>query len=141
MTGLAPTRQDVPVADLRAERGKAIRERLDALGMSRREFSQRKGVPDRSVVTKAIEGDDSVRASTYGKIEAALDRLWSEMGMDDPDTGAAHGSGLVEFEVSGDFGVRVVVKGPVADRAELEESVLHLIRQMRANGGGDTPAG
>lgn len=38
---------------------------------------------------------------------------------------------MIEFEVSGDFGVRVVVKGPVDSAAELEASVARLIREMR----------
>lgn len=69
--------------------------------------------------------------------------------MDGPDAIATEGErasssehGMVEFEVSGDFGVRVVVKGPVSDRAELEDSVLRLIRQMKRSGDeADTPAG
>ena len=42
--------------------------------------------------------------------------------------------GLMEFEVTGDFGVRVVVKGPVSDAAALEAAVARLVRDIRAGG-------
>lgn len=37
----------------------------------------------------------------------------------------------IEFTVEGDFGVKVTVKGPIADRAELEASVANIIRSIR----------
>lgn len=38
---------------------------------------------------------------------------------------------LMEFEVTGDFGVRIVVKGPVSDARALEEAVARLVRDIR----------
>lgn len=40
----------------------------------------------------------------------------------------------IEFTVEGDFGVKVTVKGPIADRAALEDSVAKIIRSIRNNG-------
>jgi hypothetical protein len=58
------------------------------------------------------------------------------MGMDMPDADEAPNElDLVEFQVAGNFGVRVVVKGPVRDRRELEETVMRLIGRMQANEG------
>jgi len=60
-----------------------------------------------------------------------LSDLEHEMGMDEPDPSRRAEPNLIEFEVTGDFGVRVVVKGPVENAAELEASVARLIRDMK----------
>lgn len=39
--------------------------------------------------------------------------------------------GLIEFEVTGDFGVRVVVRGPVSNAEELERAAAKIIRDIR----------
>lgn len=109
-----------------AQRGDEIQRRLDALGISDREFHERTGI-DRKTLRRAIAGEERVRSSTYGAIEAALDRLERDV------TAGTEGApgGLVTFRLSGNFGVDVVVQGPVTNLSELEASVERLVQSMK----------
>lgn len=108
-------------------RGAAIQRRLDRLGISDREFHAASGV-DRKTLRRAVADDVNVRPNTYRVIEDSLARLEEQVsGL--PATNPE--DDLVEFRLSGNFGVNVVVRGPVRDRGELEESVARLIREMR----------
>lgn len=109
--------------------GEAIRKRRTALGVTVKALAEKAGV-DRGRLA-AIEDGATARASTIGAIEAALARLEQEMSgpYDEPDSG-----GMVTFRMSGDFGVDVVVQGPVENLAELESSVERLIQRMRSRG-------
>lgn len=109
------------------ERGEAIQARLDALGISDREFHEKTGI-DRKTLRRAVAGAQSTRPQTYGAIEAALGKLEAENAGVPP---ADPGDDLIEFRLSGNFGVDVVVKGPLRDRGELEDAVARLIREMR----------
>lgn len=84
----------------------------------------------------AIEKGKGFRTSSLTKIERALGQLEEEMGIDTPIT-PSNPTGLVEFEVTGDFGVRVVVRGPVADLPELQRSVAELVRGMKSRSDDD----
>lgn len=108
------------------DRGAGIRQRLDALGISDREWYTRTGI-DRKTLNRAIENDERVRENTYGAIENWIERLEREIAgvRSDP------ADDLIEFRLSGNFGVDVVVKGPIRDRGELEDAVARLIREMR----------
>lgn len=108
------------------EIGERIRQRRTRMGLSVREFAERAGV-DRGQVSKIEKGEVRPHASTLGQIETALDRLEQELGMDAPDVTT---DDMVEFRVAGNFGVDVVVRGPVRDMAALEESVSRLIAKM-----------
>ena len=103
-------------------RGQAIKRRREAMGMSVAEMAERAGI-DWETVSRAEE--DASRGTTYAKLEKVLDDLEEEIGgpPDQPDH-------TVEFLLEGNFGVRVRVKGPVADLPELERSVGRLIKQM-----------
>ncbi|HEX6684342.1 MAG TPA: hypothetical protein VF062_16180 [Candidatus Limnocylindrales bacterium] len=104
-------------------RGLGVRRRRLGLGIkSVREFAERSGV-SREAVTAAENGTASNR--TYGRLEAWLNRA------EHADSAGAADQGQVEFRVSGGLGVDVVVRGPVADLAELEASVTRLIREVR----------
>lgn len=116
-----------------SERGQRIQERLDALRMTARQFHQRTGI-SRDTLRKAVSGDPSVRVNTYEQIEAKLDQLERTAKTFGGVESEQEGDDLIEFELSGDFGVRVVVKGPLRDQAALEASVARLIRELR---GGD----
>jgi len=114
-------------------RGDAIQDRLDALGISDREFQNKTGI-DRKTLKRAVEGHASVRPQTYLAIEAGLDRLEQEnRGLPAEERPDDPGADLIEFRLSGNFGVDIVVKGPVRDRSELEDSVARLIREMRGD--------
>lgn len=117
-----------PVADIdRRLRGDAIKSRLDAIGVSERAFADKADI-DRKTLANAIKGESSVRPQNLARIEAALLDLEEEIGMgEDP---AAKSPGVVEFKVTGNFGVDVVVAGPVENLMELEEAVARLIETM-----------
>lgn len=106
--------------------GQSIRRRRTSLGMTVKALADKAGV-DRGRLA-AIEEGATARASTIGAIEAALTRLEEEM------SGPYDERGLVTFRLSGNFGVDVVVQGPVDNLDELEESVERLIRRMRDKG-------
>lgn len=110
-----------------AETGRRIRERRTRLGMTVKDLAERAGV-DRGRLAKLEAGEPAIRATTIGAVEAALDRIEEETGMNDP---AAREDGVVEFRVTGNFGVDVVVKGPVRDLAALEESVNRILSRMQ----------
>lgn len=106
-------------------RGHTIKARRLALGFkSVREFAEAAKI-DREALGKAEKGLGST--ATIERAEAWLDRFEEESGHDESPTEPQ----MIEFEVSGDFGVRVVVKGPVGSAAELEASVARLVREMR----------
>lgn len=116
------------------ERGQRIQERLDALGISDREFHEETGI-DRKTLRRAVVGEDRVRVSTYAAIESALDKLEARVmgtpivASDDPT------SDLVEFVVEGNFGVRAIVKGPIRDMDALQTAVAKLVRDMQQTRG------
>ena len=116
-----------------SERGQRIQQRLDALRMTARQFHEQTGI-SRDTLRKAIAGDPSVRANTYEQIETKLDGFEKQAEGFEGLKGRKPEDDLIEFELSGNFGVRVVVKGPLRDQAALEESVARLIREMRADG-------
>ena len=110
-------------------RGDKIQRRLDEMGLSDREFSVRSGV-DRKTLRRAVADDPNVRANTYRVIEDTLTEL-EQRNAGLPAGGSDPENDLVEFRLSGNFGVDVVVKGPMRDRDALEESVARLLREMR----------
>ena len=114
--------------------GEDIKRRRAALGMSVSKLAEAAKI-DRGRLSALEAGDSSVRASTIGAVESALDRLEAEIGMDQPSAVRDPGD-YVEFRLSGNFGVDVVVRGPVRDMDALEQQVERLLREMRS---GDTP--
>ena len=111
-----------------AERAKALTRQMNALGLSGRELATQSGVA-RGTVSKALEG--KAARGTYERLEKFLSDLDREMTSDAPKSEADEpNNGLVEFRLSGNFGVDVVVRGPVSDLAELEASVGRLLSQM-----------
>lgn len=122
---------DLPLVGDDSERGQAIQRRLDRLGISDREFHERTGI-DRKTLRRAVSGAANVRSSTYAAIESELDKI--ERRVSPPKLSREGGEtepGLVTFKLSGNFGVDVVVQGPVENLNELEASVERLLRGMR----------
>ena len=116
-----------PVADDdRRLRGDAIKSRLAAIGISQRAFADKADI-DRKTLSNAIEGDPSVRPQNLDRIEAALLDIEEELGMDEE---AAKSPNVVEFKVTGNFGVDVTVAGPVENLMELEAAVARLVETM-----------
>lgn len=91
-----------------------------------RQFADASGV-SREAITAAEAGNAS--EGTYQRLEAWLDAFDEETGHDLPEP-----PGPVRFRLTGNFGVEVIVEGPVENISELEESVERLIRHMGDNG-------
>lgn len=126
MSALAQPLQLLPVDD---ETGRRLRDRRVRMGISVRQLADEADV-DRGRLAKIEAGNAlNARETTISKVDKALTRLEHEMGMDDPDTDPE--DGVVEFRVTGNFGVDVVVKGPVRDLAALEESVGRILSRMQ----------
>lgn len=109
--------------------GDDVNARRTAIGMSVSALAKRAGVDRGSLA--ALEEGRTVRDTTEAAVLRTLAELEHEMGMDVPAPRQPAQPHLMEFEVTGDFGVRIVVKGPVEDAAELEASVARLIRDMK----------
>lgn len=114
------------------ERGDAIQQRLDSLGISDREFQEQTGI-DRKTLRRAVAGQERVRVSTLAAIEAALDKIERSVRPAVRSLPAAEEEGYVEFTVEGNFGVRAIVKGPIKDMDELQSAVARLLREMRSD--------
>lgn len=113
-------------------RGQAIGRRMKALGMKRTDLADQAGAGgSRSLLYRVLKDEPGVRDESYRVFELALDRIEDEYGHGGPDAVLPTEHGLIEFEVTGDFGVRVVVKGPIENATELEKSVARLIRDIR----------
>lgn len=116
------------------ERAQKIRERLDALAISDREFEKRSGI-NRKAVRRAAAGE-KVRGSTYTAVEAWLTRLERENGAGLPELpeGAAYvgdpAEEMVEVEIVGASGHRVVFKGPIRSIDALREAASKLLAEM-----------
>lgn len=117
-------------------RGHAIKRRRMALGIkSYDEFVKATGV-SRGAITRAEKGDPSTSEATFLRLEAWLDRIEHETSSDAEDQAAAvaepESSGVVEYRLSGDFGVDLVVKGPVSNMTEMEASISRIFRNIRS---------
>lgn len=121
------------IGDSEERRGQVVDRRMRNLGMKAKDLAAVAGA-SRSLLYRVLRDDDGVREESYRLFERTLDRIEHEHGHGGPDVVASTEQGLIEFEVSGDFGVRVVVKGPIENAAQLEEQVARLIRDIR-----DTP--
>lgn len=112
--------------------GRALKVRLDLLGASINELADHIGV-SREWVGKVLAGKAAGSDKLIAQLTRALDELEAEHGRGPlVEKSSGNPEDVVEFEVKGDFGVSIVVRGPVADRAELEQSVTRLIREMRS---------
>lgn len=110
------------------ETGRQVRDRRLRMGMSVRQLAEEAGV-DRGRLA-ALESGEEVRDTTLAKVLSTLSRLEQEMGMD--DLSAEEREGVVEFRVAGNFGVDVVVRGPVRDLEALEASVNRILSRMQS---------
>lgn len=121
-------------ADWSVVTGDRFRERRMKLNLTQAELAAEAGIKSYETVGAVERGEGS--PTSRRRIDDALTRLEAEVGIhapapvEQPPAGQPH---LIEFEVTGDFGVRVVVKGPVENAAELEASVARLIRDMKSD--------
>lgn len=123
------------------QRGLEIKRRRLLAGITTpSEFADAVGI-DRGTVKRAENGD--ARESTLDRLEAWLDQFEHETSSDREDAeraarqvGAATekpdlAPGLIEFELTGNFGVRVVARAHAGNSAELEEAVERIVDHMR----------
>lgn len=130
MSGVLHAAESPPVTDDKDDRGAEIQRRLDALGITDREFYSKTGI-DRKTLRRAVAGEPGTRNTTYIAIEAALAKL--ERAVRGEPVAQFGGEDYVEFTVEGNFGVRAVVRGPVKDMEELQRAVGKLVREMRGD--------
>ncbi len=102
------------------------------------EFAEAPGLA-RQTIARAEEGDPRTTETTFARLEAFLDKFDHETSSEAEDAAAAAGNGngddqVVEYRLSGDFGVDLIVKGPVSNIAEMEASIGRLLGRMRAKG-------
>jgi len=133
------TRLDRAQSGVVGNEGEQLRARRKALGMDVAPLAKELGVNRQTL--SAIEEGQGYRQKTLSKILSGLDRLEAEAGIVKPATRPME-AGMIEFEVSGDFGVKVVVRGPVSDAQALEASVTRIIHNIRMEKGdlGSDPA-
>lgn len=112
-----------------AERAKAIRERMDRLGISAHEFERRTGV-DRKAVGRAARGD-SVRGSTYTAVETWLTKLEQENG-EGVTLRRAEDAPAIRLTFHDVYGIgEIIAEGPPEERDALVEAVSKLLRDIR----------
>lgn len=118
--------------------GARIAARRKGLGLGTARLAELAGV-SRPHLSEVQGGHTEPSPEWLRRVELAMDRYEHETGQDEPSPKPelTTEQGIVEFEVSGDFGVRVVVRGPIADTEELERSVTRLIRNIRESQGGE----
>lgn len=92
---------------------------------------------------------DAASPSSERRVSEALDKMEDEAGLarwnDNMAPPAERPTGrdvqdeqpqpVIEFDISGDFGVHVVVKGPISDADVLREQATALITQIRRKDG------
>jgi transcriptional regulator with XRE-family HTH domain len=114
-----------------ADEGNRIRERRLRLGVPKLELARLADV-DRGTLAN-IEAGGHYRRESFQSVSDALSRLEEEAGVDAQPLQVAPTSepGIVEFTVEGDFGVKVVVRGPIANVEDLEQSVARIVSSIR----------
>lgn len=142
MKELASRADSLPVtssAGNETDRGAAIQRRIDALGISDREWHTQTGI-DRKTLHRAIRNEPGTRASTYTAIEAELDKLEAKVAGVPTAQEAPEAPRVVRIEVPNVYGARaLIVEGPVDDLPALEAMVDRIMRRMAGDQTQDTP--
>ena len=108
------------------ERAAKIQERLDALGISDREFQERTAI-NRKVLRRAANGE-SVRGTSYTAIETWLTRLERENAMG-PETPTAEPLIRLRFKDIYGVGEMIAEGGDAEEVAAAVERVLAMLRE------------
>lgn len=142
MRGIA-NRADLPAVTTSGggdtDRGQAIRDRFEALGISDREWHAQTGI-DRKTLHRAMANQPGTRASTYAAIESNLDQLERLAAGQPVAQPAAEPPHLIRIKVEGVYGAKaLIVEGQPEDQAQLEAMVDRIMRNLRT--GGDVDAG
>ena len=120
-----------------AEEGARLRARRERIGWDVKRLATEAGVHRTTLA--ALEAGEGSRGTTRAKVENALTEAEKEMGLSELPTESSAlptlQAGLVEFEITGDFGVRVVARGPVENHEILAADVARIIRDSGWAGG------
>lgn len=108
-----------------AQRGADIKSRRERLGITQEQMADAIGRKDRGTIIKAEAGHEG-SARTIALVEQYLDGYEASLA----DTDDADANEAVEFRIAGNFGVEVVIKGPVADFDRLEQSAMRIAGLM-----------
>jgi len=112
------------------KRGAAIQRRIDALGISDREWHTQTGI-DRKTLHRAIRNEPGTRASTYTAIEAELDKLEAKVAGKPIAQAAPEKPNMIRIEVPNVYGAQALVfEAPVEDAAMLEAMVDRIMRRL-----------
>jgi transcriptional regulator with XRE-family HTH domain len=117
-----------------SDEGDRIRERRNRLGESKQGLARLAGV-DRGTLAN-IEAGGHYSRDSYKAVSDALSQLELETGVSAPPPAVNLNSGnggLIEFELEGDFGVRAVVRGPIADAEAVERAAARFVERIRAH--------
>lgn len=125
--------QPEPVARVRARRQR--------IGMKITDLATEAGVT-RDTLSDLEAGNTRPHPDTVAKVLGALDRIEKEVGLDEASApplpeGARYlgdpADQLVEISIEGNLGIRVVVKGPIRDIAEIRRTAAELIAGMQTD--------
>lgn len=130
-------RADLPAVTTSAgdssDRGSAIARRIEALGITDREWHAVTGI-DRKTLNRAIRNEPGTRPGTYTAIEAELDKLEAR-NAGEAVTAAQQeiAPGVVRVEVQGVYGAKALVfQAPVENIDVLEQMVDRIMRRLAA---------
>jgi len=115
--------------------GQRVQQRRVKLGMSVSGLAERAKV-DRGTLTSIEAGSETVQDVKIAAVEAALDKLEYELGMDVPFPPSESGDRFV-VRIKGTFGVEVEVEGSVRDIETLQAFVDHEVAKMQGHSNAD----
>lgn len=114
-----------------SDRGAAIQARIEALGISDREWHAQTGI-DRKTLHRAIRNEPGTRPATYTAIEAELDKFEAKMAGKAVTTSTSEPTpGFIRITVEGVYGAKaLIVEAPPENVAELEAMVDRIMRRL-----------
>lgn len=113
--------------------GEEIRRRREAAGLDIAELAREAEVSRTTL--HSIEAGGGARGSSYGKVLRALEAAEAENGGVQVVPSETPDVEMIEFQVEGDFGVKVVVRGPISSHETLRADVAEIIRSIRKGSG------
>lgn len=133
--GLTPVTENPEPS--RQQTGQELSAITARLGLSMRELADQIGV-DRETIKRVFEGDPTVRERKWAEVDAKIRALDEEMGSERHKEPVSLPSpdDIVEIRATGNFGVDIVVRGPVSDLPQLEDAVFRLVKRMGGSAGG-----
>lgn len=137
MTRNATVTRFQPVDGEKRMPGTDIRTRRQALGLTATKLAQLAEV-SRVHLSEIESGRKDPSAAWLRRVELAMDKYEVETGQDEPapvaiPAQAKAAEGLIEFDIEGDFGVHIVVRGPVVDAELLRRQAAALIAEIRSS--------